>query len=74
MTVSNPAASTYLPKPPMASLSSQLLAPPDPDRGQTISVSGDLAADLDHLAIFLVAATGRLSDPAMKKLLKKIFF
>ena len=31
-------------------------------------VLGDLAADPDHLAIFLVAATGRLSDPAMKLL------
>jgi hypothetical protein len=29
-------------------------------------ILGDLAADPDHLAIFLVEATGRLADPAMK--------
>ena len=33
-------------------------------------VLGDLAADPDHLAIFLVEPTGRLADPAMKLLAK----
>jgi len=53
----------------------RLLGPTNPDREQTSSVSGrprDLAADPDHLAIFLVEATGRLADPAMMKLLKCI--
>jgi hypothetical protein len=76
MTVSNPAAPTYFPRPvlyphgnpilPFAGVSwvQQIRTASKVARYQPIL--GDLAADPDHLAIFLVGATGRLADPVMK--------
>jgi hypothetical protein len=59
MTVSNPAAPTYFPRPALEIPTANKVARYRP-------ILGDLAADPDHLAIFLVEATGRLADPAMK--------
>ena len=80
MTVSNPAAPIYFPQPVLdlhgnPIISSQLLASPGFSKSGPLTRSnvaryrpilGDLAADPDHLAIFLMEATGRLADPAMK--------
>jgi hypothetical protein len=84
MTVSNPAAPTYLPKPvldptcdgipflPAAGTSWVEQIRTADKLARYRPVFGDLAADPDHLAILLVAATGRVSDPAIMKLLKSI--
>ena len=83
MTVSNPAAPTYFPRPvlddphgnpilPTAGVSWVQQIRTANKLARYRPVLGDLAADPDHLAIFLVEATGRLADPAMMKLVKFI--
>jgi hypothetical protein len=74
ITCSNPAASTYslrgIRDPHGDRLSipglSRVLALREADkRARYCPILGDLVDDPQHLAIFLVEATGRLSDPAM---------
>jgi hypothetical protein len=76
MTVSNPAAPTYFPRPVLDPHGNPILPTAGVSWVQQIRTAnkvaryrpilGDLAVDPDHLAIFLVEATGRLADPAMK--------
>jgi hypothetical protein len=78
MTVSNPAAPTYFPRPVLDPHGNPILPTAGVSWVQQIRtarkqaryrpVLGDLAADPDHHAIFLVEANGRLADPAMKLL------
>jgi hypothetical protein len=77
MTVSNPAAPTYFfPQPLLDPHGNPIIPTAGVSWVQQIRTAnkvaryrpilGDLAADPDNLAIFLVEATGRLADPAIK--------